>query len=93
MSTRITMLREREGAARRPVCLVARGVSHSDRSDGAASTPVAQSLDEVLVAAWAGLTAGAPIACPMCDAVMEPRWSAGAGAVGGRCHGCGTELS
>jgi tRNA(Ile2) C34 agmatinyltransferase TiaS len=44
--------------------------------------------------AWEGLTAAAsPTACPVCDGRLEPRWSAGAGVVGGRCRDCGSELS
>ena len=49
-------------------------------------------LDTVLSAAFAAVTAGAPAACPICDGRMEPRWSAGAGSVGGRCTDCGTTL-
>jgi hypothetical protein len=51
-------------------------------------------LDDVLSGAWEGLSAGAPsTACPVCGGELEPRWSAGAGVVGGRCRECGSELS
>jgi hypothetical protein len=51
-------------------------------------------LDELLSGAWAGLSAAASrVACPVCDGALEPRWSAGAGVVGGRCRDCGSELS
>ena len=51
-------------------------------------------LDDLLSGAWEGLTAAAPSpSCPVCHGELEPRWSAGAGVVGGRCRGCGTELS
>jgi hypothetical protein len=51
-------------------------------------------LDDVLSGAWEGLTAGVPsTACPVCQGELQPRWSAGAGVVGGRCRDCGSELS
>jgi hypothetical protein len=51
-------------------------------------------LDDLLSGAWEGLTAAASsAACPVCDGELEPRWSAGAGVVGGRCRDCGSELS
>jgi hypothetical protein len=51
-------------------------------------------LDDLLSGAWEGLTAAASSAgCPVCDGELEPRWSAGAGVVGGRCRDCGSELS
>jgi hypothetical protein len=51
-------------------------------------------LDDVLSAAWEGLSAAASsTACPVCDGALVPRWSAGAGVVGGRCRDCGSELS
>jgi hypothetical protein len=51
-------------------------------------------LDDLLSGAWDGLTA-APVSstCPVCQGELEPRWSAGAGVVGGRCRDCGSELS
>jgi hypothetical protein len=55
--------------------------------------PAAATLAEVIDTAWAGLNADAPVACPVCDGRMEPRLSAGAGVVGGRCRVCGSELS
>jgi hypothetical protein len=51
-------------------------------------------LDDLLSGAWEGLTAAASsTACPVCDGELAPRWSAGAGVVGGRCRDCGSELS
>ena len=51
-------------------------------------------LDDLLSGAWEGLTAAvSSAACPVCDGELEPRWSAGAGVVGGRCRDCGSELS
>ena len=49
-------------------------------------------LDELLSGAWHALPAGA-CACPVCGGRLAPRWSAGAGVVGGRCADCGSELS
>jgi hypothetical protein len=51
-------------------------------------------LDDVLSRAWEGLSAAASFtACPVCQGELAPRWSAGAGVVGGRCRDCGSELS
>jgi hypothetical protein len=52
-------------------------------------------LDDVLSGAWEGLSAAAAssTACPVCHGELVPRWSAGAGVVGGRCRDCGSELS
>ena len=36
--------------------------------------------------------AGAATECPVCAGSLQPRWSAGAGVVGGRCGDCGTTL-
>jgi hypothetical protein len=59
-----------------------------DEDDGGAT------LDDLLSGAWEGLTAAASsTACPVCGGALEPRWSAGAGVVGGRCRDCGSELS
>jgi tRNA(Ile2) C34 agmatinyltransferase TiaS len=55
----------------------------------AASAPT---LDAVLVEAWNDVTAGAAAECPVCAGRMQPRWSAGAGVVGGRCEDCGATL-
>ncbi|MGI8781025.1 MAG: hypothetical protein ACR2L8_12830 [Solirubrobacteraceae bacterium] len=52
-------------------------------------------LDDVLSGAWEGLLGAATSssACPVCEGELAPRWSAGAGVVGGRCRDCGSELS
>jgi len=49
-------------------------------------------LDDLVAGAWEGLLAGAPASCLVCGTPMEVRHSAGHGAVGGRCTGCGTSL-
>ncbi len=87
------MLRERDAGLRRPRYSPERVL----RGTGAPSRPLAahsaETLDDLMTGAWAALRADAPIACPLCDSLMEPRWSAGAGVVGGRCTGCGSELA
>lgn len=50
------------------------------------------SLDDLVVQAWASVAAGAQAPCPVCGGAMQPRWSAGAGVVGGRCADCGSTL-
>ncbi len=51
-------------------------------------------LDDVLSGAWDGLAAAATsVSCPVCHGELVPRWSAGAGVVGGRCRDCGSSLS
>ena len=52
----------------------------------------ASTLDTLLVEAWNDVTAGAATECPVCAGPMQPRWTAGAGVVGGRCANCGTTL-
>ena len=52
----------------------------------------APTLDEVIAAAWEGLTARRVVACVVCGAPMEPVHEVGAHAVAGRCHGCGCAL-
>ena len=59
---------------------------------GTVDAPQAPTLDDVLGGAWSALTSGAAASCPVCSATMRPRWSAGAGAIGGRCHDCGSSL-
>ena len=51
-----------------------------------------RNLAELIDTAWAGLSAEAPIACPVCDGRMEPRLGA-TGVVGGACRSCGTTLT
>jgi tRNA(Ile2) C34 agmatinyltransferase TiaS len=49
-------------------------------------------LEERIAGAWEQLAAGQTAECPVCGGPLRPRWSAGAGVVGGRCDSCGTEL-
>jgi hypothetical protein len=50
-------------------------------------------LEDVLSGAWEDLVAHRTAACPICDGALAPRYGSGPSAVGGRCHGCGTELT
>ena len=50
------------------------------------------SLEALVTDAWDAVAAGATAECPVCAGPMRPRWSAGAGVVGGRCEDCGTTL-
>jgi hypothetical protein len=59
------------------------------RAPRAAAEPT---LADVLGAAWASVSTGAATECPVCAGSLEPRWSAGAGVVGGRCGDCGATL-
>ncbi len=52
----------------------------------------APTLTDVLVEAWSDVSAGARAQCPVCTGAMQPRWTAGAGVIGGRCDDCGTTL-
>lgn len=91
-SSRITG-RERDVARRRIGCVPVRSGAQAVSTLRARRAEPARTLDDLMVDAWAGLRADAPIACPWCDETMEPRWSAGAGVVGGRCRRCGSELA
>lgn len=55
--------------------------------------PSAPTLEDLVAGAWDGLLAGAAAACPVCSEPMRPRWSAGAGVVGGHCEACGTGVT
>jgi hypothetical protein len=50
-------------------------------------------LDAAVSSLWRSLAVGEPCACPLCGSAMEPRHSAGAGVVGGRCTSCATTLA
>ena len=60
-------------------------------------TPVAISgptLDELVSGLWAELLSRDTATCPACGAAaMQPRHSAGAGVVGGRCGACDATLA
>jgi hypothetical protein len=51
-----------------------------------------RTLDDVLAAAWDGLTAHQSVTCPVCSGSMAPRYGSGAQPVGGRCRRCGSTL-
>jgi hypothetical protein len=51
-------------------------------------------LDEAISGLWGELLAGDTATCPACgSAAMQPRHSAGAGVVGGRCGACDATLA
>ncbi len=50
-------------------------------------------LDAMLSGVWEGLAAQRSVACPVCDAEMEPNHGAHARPIGGVCRGCGTRMS
>jgi hypothetical protein len=54
--------------------------------------PAEPTLADALGEAWAAVGTGATTECPVCTGTLHPRWSAGAGVVGGRCGDCGTTL-
>jgi hypothetical protein len=49
------------------------------------------SLDEVIASAWAGVSARASVACPVCDARMSPTLTR-SGHTSGECSSCSTTL-
>ncbi len=64
-----------------------------DGSDhGSAAADAAVTLAHVVSEAWGALEAGFVADCLLCGGRVHPRWSAGAGVVGGRCDDCGTEI-
>jgi hypothetical protein len=69
------------------------GFDRDDEDRNAPSVGGEPTLDEVLTGTWEALMIGRAATCPMCEAPMEPRYSAGHTPVGGRCTSCGTELS
>ena len=52
----------------------------------------APTLDALLVDVWNDVSAGTAAECPVCSGPMQPRWTAAARVVGGRCEDCGTTL-
>jgi hypothetical protein len=49
-------------------------------------------LDELIVGVWEGLAAHGVVECPVCGEEMAPVYGAQARPIGGRCHGCASEL-
>jgi hypothetical protein len=59
-----------------------------------AAAPVStRTLEDAITALWDDLRAGEAASCPVCGSVMQPRHSASAGVVGGRCGACDTTLA
>ena len=57
-----------------------------------ARASAAPTLADVMSEAWSAIGAGVTTECPVCTGSLQPRWSAGAGVVGGRCGDCGATL-
>ncbi len=93
MTPRALMSRERDAGRRRVACAPGRSAVAGAAVLRAREPESAATLEDLVLESWSGLRADASIACPWCDGAMEPRWSAGAGVVGGRCRRCGTELA
>jgi hypothetical protein len=70
-------LRPRPRLARR------RNLAHVELAAGGRLT-----LDELVSSAWAGLSAGAPVGCPLCGEHMAPSPDGV-----GRCRACDSSLS
>jgi hypothetical protein len=49
-------------------------------------------LDDLVSRTWEVLRVDVSTSCLMCGGELEPRHSAGAGVVGGRCRSCGTTI-
>jgi hypothetical protein len=57
-----------------------------------ARASAAPTLADAMSEAWSAIGAGVTTECPVCAGSLQPRWSAGAGVVGGRCGDCGATL-
>jgi hypothetical protein len=59
----------------------------------AASAVEGPRLDVLFGGAWTAVENEALVSCPVCTiGTLAPRWSAGAGVIGGRCGDCGSTL-
>jgi hypothetical protein len=52
-----------------------------------------RTLEDAITALWDDLRSGEAASCPVCGSAMQPRHSASAGVVGGRCGACDTTLA
>jgi hypothetical protein len=70
--------------------LAERASASPDRADAARVAPSGGrlTLDELMSSAWAGVTAGVPVACPVCGERMAP-----AGPDVATCRSCASILS
>jgi hypothetical protein len=50
-------------------------------------------LDDLVAGVWEGLRCAQPVACPICDGVVEPRYGSGPAPVGGRCRSCASTIA
>ena len=93
MSSRTLINRERDAGRRRIRCAPARAEATGTGVLWGREPESAATLEDLVLESWAGLRSDATVACPWCDGAMEPRWSAGAGVVGGRCGRCNAQLA
>ncbi len=49
-------------------------------------------LDAVFTSVWGAVARGQVAVCPVCAGTLRAHWTAGTGAVGGRCDDCGSTL-
>jgi hypothetical protein len=86
---------ERRAAVEARAAVAAPQQAVAEPAEVAPPEPVrVQTLDEAISSLWGELVGGTVAACPACGAeALQPRHSASAGVVGGRCTGCGTTLA
>ena len=65
----------------------------SDRGLSTQRLRAVRTLDNVISAVWAQITADRAVACPICQGEMEPQYGTGGFQVAGRCRDCGSVLS
>jgi hypothetical protein len=53
----------------------------------------ASTLEDVIVAGWEQITAGAAASCPVCHGELHPVWPGGSRPLTGCCQDCGSRLS
>ena len=93
MTARALLNRERDAGRRRTACAPGRSTTAGAAGVRAPEPESRATLEDLVLESWVGLRSDTSIACLWCDGAMEPRWSAGAGVVGGRCRRCGSELA
>jgi hypothetical protein len=67
--------------------------ARSDERAARAGAPRGRTLEDLLVAAWDGLSESHTASCLVCGGDVAPRYGAGPRPVAGTCRHCGTEIS
>ncbi|HWD65701.1 MAG TPA: hypothetical protein VG405_11050 [Solirubrobacteraceae bacterium] len=68
--------------------------AHPILSPGHRRNPAGGStLEDVIVATWEHIAAGAAASCPVCHGRLQAVRTGGSGRVNGRCQDCGSHLS